>query len=91
MVIYLTIELIISIIGVVFMMPLTLWRLPTFIKLLLVKKSKKYFFPILFKVYKQILYDIMIFPLKVVGLIINPKMYYQYVKNTSFNYGPSGV
>jgi len=73
------------------MLPLTLWRFPTFIILYKFHNNKKYFFTILFKMYAQLLKDVITFPLKIIAILAAPKMYYQYVKKTSFNYGPLGL
>jgi hypothetical protein len=86
--IYLIIEIIVTLIGVLFMLPLTLWRIPTFIKLYRYHNDKKLFFNLLKKMYKQLFIDIILLPLKLIVIIVAPVSYYKYVKDTSFNYGP---
>jgi hypothetical protein len=89
--IYLVIESILTLIGVLFLFPLTLWRIPTFIKLIYYYKAKKFFFPILFKVYKQMYKDLIFLPVKIICILLAPRAYIMYIKNTSFKYGPLGV
>lgn len=85
------VEIILTVIGFVFLLPLTLWRLPTFIKLYAFHRSKKFFFPILFKMYRQMVVDIMTLPVKLVSLVMAPRMFINFVRNTSFRYGPGGI
>ncbi len=85
------IELIVSVIGVVFMLPLTLWRLPTFIKLYAFHNKKYLFFKILFSVYEQMLRDVLMVPVQVVSLLTAPKMFFYFIRNTAFQYGPDGI
>lgn len=89
--IYLIIELILSVIGALFLFPLTLWRIPTFVKLFNFHRSRKFFFPILIRVYKQMLADIITLPLKIIALLIAPRMYLSFIFKTSFKYGPAGL
>lgn len=89
--IYLVIEAILTLIGVLFLFPLTLWRIPTFVKLFLYHKSRKFFFPILSRIYVQMARDVITLPLKIICALLAPRMYLSYVFKTSFKYGPVGV
>lgn len=89
--IYLIIEIILSIIGALFLFPLTLWRIPTFVKLFNFHRARKFFFPILLRVYKQMFVDVIMLPLKIVAMLIAPKMYLSFILKTSFKYGPAGL
>lgn len=85
------IEIIVSIIGFVFMLPLTLWRLPTFLKLFLFHKKKSLFFKILFAVYSQMARDVVMLPVHLFCLVTAPKMFVSFIKRTGYQYGPSGI
>jgi hypothetical protein len=89
--IYLIIETILTLIGLVFLLPLTLWRIPTFMKLFLYHKARKYFFPILLKTYYQMVIDVITIPLKLLAFLIAPRMYLSFLLKTSFKYGPVGI
>ena len=89
--IFLIIEIILTVIGVVILLPLTLWRIPTFLKIFWYHRSKKFFFPILKKIYVQMFNDIITLPLKVISFIFAPKMFIDFVLKTSFRYGPAGI
>lgn len=86
------IEVIVSLFGILFMLPLTLWRVPTFFILLKTHKfNKKFFFPILFKMYKQLFLDIWYLPLKLISIILFPRTTFQFVGQTCFRYSLEGV
>jgi len=86
--VFIVLQALLTLIGLVFMVPLTLWRLPTFIILYRFHKDKYMFFSILFPVYRQMLIDIFALPLKVIVLIVSPLSYIKYIYHTSFQYGP---
>ena len=89
--VYLILEIIISLVGFLFLLPLTLWRLPTFIKIYSFHKNKSYFFKILFSMYKQMWKDLKYLPLKMIAIIIAPLAYLKYIRATSFEYGSMGI
>ena len=67
------IEIVVSLFGFFFMLPLTLWRMPTFFIIFRTHHfTKRYFFPILFTLYKQMLFDILYLLFRVVFFIISP-------------------
>lgn len=73
------------------MLPLTLWRMPTFIILYKFHNSKYFFFKILFKVYKQLFFDIITLPIKLILIIIAPISYVKFIYHSSFKYGAEGI
>jgi hypothetical protein len=73
------------------MVPLTLWRFPTFVILYKFHNNKIYFFKILFCVYKQLVQDILHLLPRILAFIIAPKQYIQFIVNTSFKYGLDGL
>jgi len=89
--VYLVVEIIVSLIGFLFLLPLTLWRLPTFIKIYSHHNDKNYFFTILFSMYKQMFNDLKYLPLKILSILIAPITYLKYVKLTAYKYGPMGI
>lgn len=88
---YLIIEIMLTIFGIAILLPLTLWRIPTFVKIFSYHRSKKYFFPILKKIYVQMFYDIITLPLKIGTFIMAPKMFIDFTFKTAFRYGPKGL
>lgn len=72
-------------------MPLTLWRIPTFIILYSHHKDRKLFFSILGSIYEQMLKDLFFIPLKLLTLLIAPRMASVFIYKTSFKYGPLGL
>lgn len=85
---FLLLETLIGIFAVLFMVPLTLWRLPTFI--ILIKKhnfSKKMLFPVLFKCYKIMLLDLLRTPIKLLTFLICPRLFVSFTLKNAFKYG----
>ena len=72
-------------------MPLTLWRIPTFLMLYSHHRDRTLFFSILGKIYKQMLRDLLLVPLKIIALLIAPRMTAVFIYRSSFRYGPSGL
>ena len=86
------IELIVTLIGIVILMPLTLWRMPTF--LILFRShgyKKKMFFSILFPMYKQMFKDVITIPIKIIALIIFPRASVSFYFKTAFRYTEKGI
>lgn len=85
--IYFAIEMIITFIGVVFLLPLTLWRMPTFLILFKTHKyNKNYFFNILFKMYKQMAKDLISIFVKIPTIILFPRASLAFFIKTTFRY-----
>ena len=73
-------------------MPLTLWRLPTFVILLKLHEYKKrYFFPILGKVYVQMFLDLCQIFVKILALLLFPRATLDFYRQTAFRYHPEGI
>ena len=89
--VFLIIEVILTLIGVLILFPLTLWRIPTFIKLFSYHKSRKFFFPILKRIYIQMFHDVITLPIKIITFLLAPRAYIMFIIKTSFKYGPAGV
>jgi hypothetical protein len=87
----LIIEAILTLIGVLILFPLTFWRIPTFIKLFAYHKDRKFFFPILKKIYIQMVRDVLTLPIKIITFLLAPRAYILYIIKTAFQYGPTGV
>ncbi len=81
----------ISLFGLLVMAPLTLWRLPTFIIVFKIHRSKRFFFKVLFTVYKLMLYDILTFVFHIFALLVSPISYCKFRYGTAFKYGSEGV
>lgn len=82
--------MIISLIGVLVLAPLTLWRLPTFIIVYRVHNSRRYFFNVLFEVYKLMALDLVYLVFHAIGLLLAPVSYLRFRKETMFKYGNVG-
>lgn len=89
--VFLVIEAILTLIGVLILFPLTLWRIPTFIKLFSYHQSRKFFFPILKSIYIQMVQDVITLPIKIITCLLAPRAYIMYIAKTSFKYGSAGV
>jgi hypothetical protein len=89
--VFLVIEGILTLIGLLILFPLTLWRIPTVIKLSSYHRSRKFFFPILKRIYVQMVRDVLTLPIKIIVFLLAPRAYIMYIINTSFEYGPAGV
>lgn len=88
---FFTIELIVSLFGLLVLTPLTLWRLPTF---LIVFKthhySKRLFFKVLFTIYKLMAFDAMVCLPYLVAFIVSPVTFVRFRYGTMFRYGEDG-
>lgn len=81
------IEIIITLFGIVVLLPLTLWRMPTFVILFRIHKyKKKMFFKILFTMYAQMLRDIFQLFIKIPTFILFPRAYLSFRSKTAFRY-----
>jgi hypothetical protein len=73
-------------------MPLTLWRMPTFLILFKTHEFKKsMFFKILFPMYKQMLLDLLFLFARLCAILIFPRAYLTFCYKTSFRYTKHGV
>lgn len=85
------IQLIIGLFGLLILAPLTLWRLPTFIIVFKTHKySKRFFFKILFQVYKLMCYDLVFLIVNVLGFVMAPVSFVKFKRVTMFRYGDVG-
>ena len=87
---YFVIEVIVSLFGLLVLAPLTLWRLPTFIIVYKIHNSKRYFFKVLFQVYKLMVYDFVFIFVHAIGFVLAPMSYLRFRKATIFRYGTIG-
>lgn len=86
------IEIIITLFGVIVLLPLTLWRMPTFLILFRTHKySKRYFFKILFPMYKQMGIDVLSLFIRVPVFLMFPRAYLTFHYKTSFKYTKQGI
>jgi hypothetical protein len=86
------VEIVVSLISLFTLVPLTLWRMPTFIVLLKANKwNTKYFFPILLLLYKQLLTDIKYALMRVFILCLFPKVCLSFYFKTVLRYTTDGI
>ena len=78
--------------GVVVLLPLTLWRLPTFIILFKIHNyQKRFFFKILFPLYKQMGIDLLSIFVRIPTLLMFPRAYLTFCYKTCFKYTSLGI
>jgi hypothetical protein len=68
------------------LLPLTLWRLPTFIILYKINNKKKYFFPIIGKIYIQMILDLIGLLPNTIIFLLSPIVFIKFRVKTAFRY-----
>ena len=89
--VYFAIEVIVGLFGLLVLAPLTLWRLPTFILVFNIHRSKRFFFTVLFTVYKLMLFDLLAIWIHIFAFIVSPVTFVKFRLRTMFRYGKTGV
>ena len=57
----------------------------------MMKYSKRAFFPILFKIYKQMGRDLLYLPARIISFLVSPINIFRFYKKNSFKYGQSSL
>lgn len=89
-VLFFIIEIILDLFGLLMLVPLTLWRLPTFILVYRVHRSQRLFFKIIYQVYQLMLFDIVMILPNLLGFLMSPISYVRFKLKTMFRYGDQG-
>lgn len=84
------IEIFVTLVGVFVLAPLTLWRLPTFVIVFNVHRSKRFFFKVLFEVYKVMAMDLAMLTVNVMAILVAPVSFLRFRYRTMFRYGKKG-
>lgn len=84
---YLLVNVILTVFGLAVMLPLTLWRMPTFLILWKAEKwKKKQFFPLLFQIYKRMFFDLLESPVRTISFVLFPRHMVRFYRNTALRY-----
>lgn len=88
--IFFLIAIIISILGFIILVPLTLWRLPTFVIIYRIQNTRRLFFTIIVKIYKIMLQDLFLIFINLFAFLLTPIGFIKFKINTAFRYDLKG-
>jgi hypothetical protein len=88
---YFLVAIIVSILGFIILVPLTLWRLPTFVIIYRIQNTRRLFFTIIVKIYQIMLQDILFIFVNLIAFLLTPIGFIKFKINTAFRYDLKGA